>query len=113
MHSTTKTREKIYEHFSILFLFCFILVQSQGFFFHFVENLSEESTLCQLYAKEAFCYYVFPPCKLDIYLQPLDDAKPEKLCREDCELLKHDVCRKEFFQQQTNFVISVSLLDFY
>jgi len=70
--------------------------------------LSEQSTDCRSYARRALCYYVFPPCKLDINKLPLDDAKPNKLCREDCELVKHDVCRKEFFQQRNNPIISVS-----
>uniref|UniRef100_H2Z715 Protein kinase domain-containing protein n=1 Tax=Ciona savignyi TaxID=51511 RepID=H2Z715_CIOSA len=55
------------------------------------------SEQCKRYAFPAFCSFVFAPCNLRIDdISGKKKAKPVKLCREDCELMKYDVCRNEF-----------------
>uniref|UniRef100_H2YIT0 Protein kinase domain-containing protein n=1 Tax=Ciona savignyi TaxID=51511 RepID=H2YIT0_CIOSA len=61
------------------------------------------SPKCLSYAPAAFCFYVFPPCKKDNDGDVImENPEPLRLCREDCDLLKHDKCRREFFSQTTN-----------
>nr|CAB3265672.1 tyrosine-protein kinase transmembrane receptor ROR1 [Phallusia mammillata] len=59
---------------------------------------------CRKYAAEAFCFFLFPPCA-ERDGTPVTPAVPLRLCREDCELLKYDVCGEAFFQQPNDLVI--------
>lgn len=53
------------------------------------------SKKCVDTASKAFCYYLFSTCDPDV--SPVVE-KP--FCREDCELLKYDICREEFQNAQ-------------
>ncbi|XP_078488058.1 inactive tyrosine-protein kinase transmembrane receptor ROR1 [Ciona intestinalis] len=62
-----------------------------------ITNSEYVSDKCKRYAFPAFCSFVYAPCEL--HFDPLNGKKkatPVKLCREDCELMKYDICRTEF-----------------
>ena len=51
------------------------------------------SSKCRKFALPAFCYFVFPQCdksSSNVF------HKSKRLCREDCNILKNDVCFNEF-----------------
>ena len=58
------------------------------------------ATECQIRAVPAFCYYIFRPC---VIRENNVIRRSERLCREDCELLKRDVCREEYLTKGNIF----------
>ena len=51
------------------------------------------SSGCRNYVLPTLCNYAFPPCD-----QAYSAAKPKKFCRDDCLILKNDICEWEFKQ---------------
>ena len=57
---------------------------------------------CKEYVLPTLCNYAFPPCDES----NLADPKPRKFCRDDCLVLKNDVCEFEFTQALRYPIIS-------
>ena len=56
---------------------------------------------CKDYVLPTLCNYALPPCDL-----PYSTPKPKKFCRDDCLLLKNDICKLEFMHASRNRYIS-------
>lgn len=49
------------------------------------------SPQCHKYAIPSLCFFAFPPCE-----PGNDKAEPRSVCRDECELLEHSLCRMEY-----------------
>jgi len=59
---------------------------------------SDIAPRCSQFAVPSLCYSAFPLCP-DHVQNPEEDMNfisPRRLCREECELLEHDLCRQEY-----------------
>jgi len=61
------------------------------------------SPKCRSYTLPAFCNFVFPPCTSDG-----EKPRPKKLCSEECELLKQEVCYNEYADRNKNPLLKAS-----
>ncbi|VDI01372.1 Hypothetical predicted protein, partial [Mytilus galloprovincialis] len=52
---------------------------------------SDMSAECQKYAIEFLCFYTFPLCDRQ-HINPT----PRKVCRDECEMLEGNICKKEY-----------------
>ena len=71
----------------------------------FAANSTFSSDACRKSTLPAFCHFVFTPCHIG---KKGDIKRGNRLCREDCQLLKHDVCHKEFIERNENSFLEVS-----
>jgi len=61
------------------------------------------------YALPAFCSFVFAACDHQVdRITGKRKAVPRRLCREDCELMKYDVCREENINSKHDAFLRVS-----
>ncbi|KAL1117143.1 hypothetical protein AAG570_004471, partial [Ranatra chinensis] len=58
--------------------------------FTVIKNSGDLSKTCEAYAFPSLCFTAFPVCRDDI-LQP-----PIQICRQDCEMLENEICKKEY-----------------
>lgn len=59
--------------------------------FTVIATSHDMSPQCHKYAIPSLCFFVFPPC------DPRDgEPVPRTVCRDECELLEHSVCRMEY-----------------
>uniref|UniRef100_A0A8C4QQU9 receptor protein-tyrosine kinase n=1 Tax=Eptatretus burgeri TaxID=7764 RepID=A0A8C4QQU9_EPTBU len=56
------------------------------------------SDRCSQYAIPSLCLYAFPPCVLVGFGSPA----PQRLCRDECDILENDLCRTEFVLARSN-----------
>lgn len=60
---------------------------------HVISAQPMVSKRCRRFLLPAFCHFAFPTCHVGEQGNPRSGAR---LCREDCEVLKGDTCRREF-----------------
>ena len=68
---------------------------------HFSTLKNYVSGGCKDYVLPTLCNYAFPPCD-PAYTTPT----PRKFCRDDCLVLKNDVCKTEFYYASRNKFVS-------
>ena len=73
--------------------------------FLFAANSSFSSSTCEKFTLPAFCHFVFIPCRIE---ENGATNRGERLCREDCQLLKRDICNNEFSNGSENAILKVS-----
>lgn len=61
---------------------------------------------CKDYVLPTLCNYAFPPCD-----SSRPKPKPRKFCRDDCLVLKNDVCRLDFERAREIQFVSTLLPD--
>ncbi|OQV11775.1 Tyrosine-protein kinase transmembrane receptor ROR2 [Hypsibius exemplaris] len=59
--------------------------------FSMVPKHTELSSQCTEYAVPSLCYHMFPVCDGDSAKK-----RPRQMCRDECELLESEICRKEY-----------------
>ncbi|CAG0921869.1 unnamed protein product [Notodromas monacha] len=57
-----------------------------------IASSGDLSKPCGKYAISALCYTTFPPCKRRSRLR----SEPVYICRDECEILEHDICKVEY-----------------
>lgn len=61
---------------------------------------------CKDYVLPTLCNYAFPPCD-----SSRSKAKPRKFCRDDCLVLKNDMCKLDFERARKITFVSTLLPD--
>ncbi|CAL8125621.1 unnamed protein product [Orchesella dallaii] len=64
-----------------------------------IQHSEDISARCSEFAIPSLCYSAFPLCPDNLGGGPeenLNFVSPRRLCREECELLEHDLCRQEY-----------------
>ena len=61
---------------------------------------------CKDYVLPTLCNYAFPPCD-----SSRSKPKPRKFCRDDCLVLKNDICKQDFERAQKLSFVAALLPD--
>lgn len=61
---------------------------------------------CKGYVLPTLCNYAFPPCD-----SSRSKPKPRKFCRDDCLVLKNDICQEDFERAQKLSFVAALLPD--
>ena len=72
-----------------------------------ISDKESVSSNCRSHAYPAFCNFVFSPCEHKLDSDGKSKAVPIKVCREDCELMKYDVCLNEYAKSKKDGFLKV------
>ncbi|XP_055342160.1 tyrosine-protein kinase transmembrane receptor ROR2-like [Paramacrobiotus metropolitanus] len=67
---------------------------------------TELSTHCTEYAVPSLCFHMFPVCD-----EGTTKKRPRELCRDECELLESEICRKEYAIANSNPILKQFMPD--
>jgi len=68
--------------------------------FTVIATSSDLSQRCGEYAIPSLCFYAFPLCDSEA-----PTPRPRKICRDECELLENDLCKREYIIAKTHPLI--------